>query len=146
MDEHSPRTGREEAEASGEGVGESLRAAVERTLAATAGSASGTRQRALELLDDAVKRGQVAREQVTRRGEEATTRLAEALGELRAADQGDRDALHERLRNVERRLARIEALIHAASTPEAAAEPRPEPEKRQGDPLRDPLSERGPEA
>ena len=58
-----------------ERVGDALRAAVERTLAATADSATETRQRAQSLLDDVVRRGQVAREEVTRRGEEATTRL-----------------------------------------------------------------------
>ncbi len=54
-----------------EPVAESLRAAVERTLAATAGSASEAGQRARELLDDVARRGEAAREEVGRRGGEA---------------------------------------------------------------------------
>ena len=69
-----------------ERAGDALRAAVERTLSATADSATGTRQRAQSLLDDVVRRGQEAREEVARRGEEATTRLAEAIGDLRSAE------------------------------------------------------------
>jgi polyhydroxyalkanoate synthesis regulator phasin len=49
---------------------EALRAAVERTLAATAGSASETRAPAQELLDDVAKRGQEARDTVGRRGQD----------------------------------------------------------------------------
>ena len=41
---------------------------VERTLGATAGSASETRGRAQELLNDVAKRGQEARDTVGRRG------------------------------------------------------------------------------
>ena len=47
---------------------EALRAAVEHTPAATAGSASETRGRAQELLDDVAKRGQDARDTVGRPG------------------------------------------------------------------------------
>jgi len=106
--------GRRPPPAAGESVGDALRAAVERTLAATAAPATEARQRALGLVDDVVRRGQVARDEVTRRGDEATARLAEALGELRAADDEDRDALLERLANVERRLARLEAQTTAS--------------------------------
>lgn len=104
---------------SGESVGDALRAAVERTLSATAGSATETRQRAQGLLDDVVRRGQVARAQVSRGSEVATTRLAEAIGELRAADDRDRDALLERLAGVERRIARLEAAQEANPNPQS---------------------------
>lgn len=57
--------------ASGERAQDALRAAVERTLAATAGSASETRQRARDLLDEVARRGEEAREEWARRGEEA---------------------------------------------------------------------------
>jgi polyhydroxyalkanoate synthesis regulator phasin len=91
-----------------EAVGEALRAAVERTLAATAESASGTRERAQELLDDVVRRGQSAGQEVARRSESATTRLADAIGELRAADSEGMRELAERLEAVERRLDALE--------------------------------------
>lgn len=104
----------------GDGVGEALRTAVERTLAVTADSASETRQRAQGLLDDVVRRGQEAREQVARRGEEASTRLAEAINELRRADAEGIEELAQRMAAVERRLARLEAL--AAGSPNSQVE------------------------
>jgi polyhydroxyalkanoate synthesis regulator phasin len=55
----------------GDGVGEALRTAVERTLAATVGSAAGTRQRAGELFDEVARRGVAASQEVARRGEAA---------------------------------------------------------------------------
>lgn len=109
--------------AGSEGVGDSLRTAVERTLAATADSAEGTRQRGQELLDDVVRRAQVARDEVARRGEEATTRLAEAISELRRADAEGIEELSERLEAVERRLAAVEAANYPST-----AEPDPEVE------------------
>jgi polyhydroxyalkanoate synthesis regulator phasin len=72
------RTGR-----SGRGVPDELRAAVERTFAAVSGSTAGSRERAQELLDEAVRRGQEAREAVTRRGNEARDTLEKELESLR---------------------------------------------------------------
>jgi hypothetical protein len=43
---------------------EALRAAIERTFEATAGSAASTRDRAVELLDEVAKRGREVREQL----------------------------------------------------------------------------------
>jgi hypothetical protein len=43
---------------------EALRSAIERTFEATAGSAAGTRDRAVELLDEVAKRGRDVREQL----------------------------------------------------------------------------------
>lgn len=117
-----------------EGVGEALRAAVERTLAATADSATETRQRAQGLLDDVVRRGQVAREQVTRRGEEAGARLAEAIGELRAADQEDLGELRNRVAELETRLERLELAREAQSNPKVQAEDRTQERLDQADP------------
>lgn len=91
-----------------EAVGDALRTAVERTLAVTADSATETRQRAQGLLDDVVRRGQVARESVTRRGEEASNRLAEAIGDLRSADDEELGELRDRLTAVEGRLTSLE--------------------------------------
>ena len=109
----------------GEGVGDALRTAVERTLAVTAGSATETRQRAQGLLDDVVRRGQVAREQVSRRGEEASARLAEAINDLRTADDEGLAELADRLGSVERRLAAVEALQIAASNPLVEVKSKP---------------------
>jgi len=92
-----------------EAVGDALRSAVERTLAATAESASGTRDRAQVLFDDVVRRGQSAGQRVARGSESATARLAEAIGELRAADSEGVQRLADRLDAVERRLDALEA-------------------------------------
>lgn len=101
-----------------EAVGDTLRNAVERTLAATAGSATETRDRAQGLLDDVVRRGQGAREQVARRSEEATNRLAEAIGDLRAADGEGLDELAGRLTAIEHRLHAVEARLEANTNPQ----------------------------
>jgi len=113
--------GAQSLEPAGDRVGDALRAAVERTLAATADSATGTRRRAEELLDDVVRRGQIARDEVARRGEGATTRFAEAISDLRSADAEGIEELSERLGVVERRLASLEAAA-APSTSRTNAE------------------------
>jgi len=117
-----------------EAVGEALRSAVEKTLAATAESATGTRERAQGLLDDVVRRGQSAREQVTRRGESATARLADAIGELRAADRESLERLTERLADIERRLAVLEAAGTNRPDPVPEVEATPLEPDEQGDP------------
>lgn len=97
------------------GLPEALRTAVERTLAATAGSAEQTRGRAQELLDEVARRGQEARETVARRGQGAreasatvTSRVAEAIGEMRLASVDEIRELAVRVDSVERRLAALE--------------------------------------
>lgn len=129
-----------------ERVGEALRAAVERTLAATAGSAVETRQRAEALLDEVARRGVAAREEVARRGgaardqvsrrggaareevvrrsEEATGRVVEAISELRLADRDDVRLLSERIRELEGRLGSLERLLrrHDEGEPKPKAE------------------------
>ena len=117
-----------------EAVGEALRSAVEKTLAATAESATGTRERAQGLLDDVVRRGQSAREEVARRGESATSRLADAIGELRAADSESLDRLTARLDALERRLAALEAAQKVHSNPLPEIETNPLEPDEQGDP------------
>lgn len=113
-----------------EGVGDALRTAVERTLAATADSASGTRQRAQSLLDDVVRRGQDAREEVTRRGEEASTRLADAIGELRRADSEEVRELRARVALLEARLIELET----KANPQVEGEVTADTPLGQGDP------------
>jgi polyhydroxyalkanoate synthesis regulator phasin len=111
-----------------------LRNAVEKTLAATADSATGTRDRAQGLLDDVVRRGQSAREQMTKRGEVATNRLADAIADLRAADGADLERLAERLAAVESRLGALESRIAPGQSPsEGKANPQVKVDEAPGD-------------
>ena len=97
------------------GVADALRAAIERTLAATAPAAGQTRERAGEIVGEISKRGQDAREELARRSQEAGAEIArlgqdardalsrrgvEATSELRS----QLDALEKRLASVEDRL------------------------------------------
>ena len=82
-------------------VGDALRDAIERTLSATAGSASATRDRAGELVDEVVRRGRGARDELARRGQLTGAELAK-----RGQDAGAE--LGRRLEALERRLAEVE--------------------------------------
>jgi polyhydroxyalkanoate synthesis regulator phasin len=82
-------------------VGDALRDAIERTLSATAGSASATRDRAGELVDEVVRRGRGARDELARRGQLTGAELAR-----RGQDAGAE--LARRLEALERRLAELE--------------------------------------
>jgi polyhydroxyalkanoate synthesis regulator phasin len=117
------------------GVAESLRSAIERTMRATAGSAASSRERAAELLDEVVRRGQEAGSELARRGQEAGVELArrgqEATGEV-----------SRRLELLEQRLAELEARLEAESS-EQRGEPRPEYEGGAGS---EPPSQPKPEA
>jgi polyhydroxyalkanoate synthesis regulator phasin len=96
------------------GVTDSVRAAVERTMRATAGSAASTRGRAAELVDEVVRRGRDARDELARRGQEAGAELArrgqEATGEV-----------GRRLEALERRLADLESSLAAERRKSAGA-------------------------
>ncbi|MEJ7876275.1 MAG: hypothetical protein WKF62_06410 [Solirubrobacterales bacterium] len=111
------------------GVAEALRAAIERTLAATAPAAQETRERAGDLVEEISKRGQGARDGLARRGQEAGAEIArlgqearetlskrglEATGELRA-----------QLDSFENRLASIEELLRKSQA-EGGARPAPQ--------------------
>ena len=118
-------------------VGDALRSAVERTLAATAGSASGTRQRARDLLDEVARRGDAAREEIGRRGdaarqevsrrgeaarEEVARRGEAARGEVAKAQETASNRLADRIGVLERRLAELEQALRSDSgevSPEA---------------------------
>lgn len=117
-----------------EAVGDALRNAVERTLAATAGSATETRDRAQGLLDDVVRRGQSARERVARSSEEASNRLAEAIADLRTADDAGLSELSGRLDALERRLAAVEARAGAKAEAQVEVESQPKDPDEQRDP------------
>ena len=82
-------------------MGDALREAIERTLNATAGSATSTRERAGELVDELARRGREARGELTRRGQVAGAELAR-----RGQDAGAE--LGKRLEALERRLAEVE--------------------------------------
>ena len=82
-------------------VGDALRDAIERTLSATAGSASATRDRAGELVDEVVRRGRGARDELARRGQLTGAELAKR-------GQGAGAELGRRLEALERRLAEVE--------------------------------------
>ena len=113
MDESSP---------SGErGLQEALKAAVERTLAATAGSASETRGQARELLDEVARRGQEARESFARRGQgareasgSATARVIDAIREMRLATGEEVRAIGTQLEAIERSVAALEQRLAGA--------------------------------
>ena len=110
------------------GVADALRAAIERTLAATAPAAGQTRERAGEIVEGISKRGQDARDELARRGQEAGAEIArlgheardvlskrglEATGELRS----QLDALEKRLASVEDRLKSSQAGTDPPPTP-----------------------------
>lgn len=119
-----------------ERVGDSLRAAVERTLAATVAPAAETRQRAQELLDEVVRRGRSAREQATRRGEaareevvrrgeQAGERIADVISDLRPAEPEALVRIATRMEALERRLEGLEDVLRserAKPLPDAAQE------------------------
>lgn len=97
------------------GVSDGLRAAVERTLAATAGTAAETRGRAQELLDEVARRGIGARDEVARRGQ----RTREGLGRIRFATAEELEALGERLGQLELRLERLEVAARTSAAAES---------------------------
>lgn len=91
------------------GVGETLRAAVERTLAATTPAAAQTRDRAAELVDEIARRGQEARDELARRGQGAQAELA------------------RQIEGLEKRLASIEELLRRSDGSPGGAERDPKP-------------------
>jgi polyhydroxyalkanoate synthesis regulator phasin len=95
------------------GLPEGLRAAIERTFAATSGSAAETRERAQELLDEVSRRGQEARDAVTERAQEASQASAGAAARVIEAIEGMRLATRDEVRALERRLAELSKRIEA---------------------------------
>lgn len=122
------------------GVQDALRAAVERTIAATAETAATTRQRAQslveeapdsvrgrarELLDEVARRGVEAREEVARRGQGARDEVArqgqrtkQGLSRMGLATGEELAAVSRRLGEIEERLARLEAGPKSKPKPE----------------------------
>jgi polyhydroxyalkanoate synthesis regulator phasin len=113
------------------GVADSVRAAVERTMRATAGSAASTRGRAAELVDEVVRRGRDARDELTRRGQEAgaelTRRGQEAGAGLARRGQEATGEVGRRLEALERRLGEVESSLASERAARAKEERRPAP-------------------
>lgn len=109
------------------GVADSVRAAVERTMRATSGSAASTRERAGELVDDVVRRGRDARSELARRGQEAGAELARRGQEATGEVGRQIELLERRLSELEDRLAgEARAAPEDQSTGPAETEPKAE--------------------
>lgn len=78
-------------------ISDALRQAVERTYAATAGSASETRERAGELLDEVTRRGSGAIDEVKGRSSDAKDAMVDVVASLRR----EVDSLRRRLAELE---------------------------------------------
>jgi polyhydroxyalkanoate synthesis regulator phasin len=83
------------------GLPETLRDAVERTFAATAESATGTRTRVQDLVDEVARRGQEA-------SSDLAHRVSDAAQDLRFVRGEDLRDVTKRLAAIERRLAALE--------------------------------------
>jgi len=107
------------------GVADALRAAIERTLAATAPAAGQTRERAGGIVEGISKRGQDARDELARRGQEAGAEIArlgqEARDVLSKRGLEATGELRSQLDAFERRLASVEARLKSAQPGTAAA-------------------------
>jgi len=114
-------------------IGDALRAAVERTLAATADSATETRDRAQTLLDEVVRRGSLARDEVARRGEEASNRLGDAISDLRSSPAEGAEPVLDRLEALEGRLTELEDAIYGRTNAQVEPEGRAGKPHEQGD-------------
>jgi polyhydroxyalkanoate synthesis regulator phasin len=95
----------DESRPSGErGLPDALRAAVERTLAAAGGAGADTRGRAQDVLDEVARRGRGAREASAA----VTSRLVEAIQDMRLATGDEVKALGEQIEALDRRIATLE--------------------------------------
>ena len=107
----SPDSEQERGKSERGGLPEGLRTAVERTLSATGDAAAETAERAQELLDEVARRGQEAREEVAKQGQ----KTREGLSRIRFASADEVRELNERLASLEARLAEIEVALRAAA-------------------------------
>jgi len=131
MTAEPPEPPERDVDAGDSGVTDSVRAAVERTMRATAGSAATTRGRAAELVDEVVRRGRDARAGLARRGQEAgaelTRRGQEAGAGLARRGQEATGEVGKRLESLERRLAELESTLASERAARAKGEPSPSP-------------------
>jgi polyhydroxyalkanoate synthesis regulator phasin len=96
-----------------------LRAAIEKTFSAVSDSASGTRERAQDLLDDAVRLGQEAREGAARRGkearEEARKRGQDARDAVTRRSKDAMDRIEKELEVLRKRISELESALARSS-------------------------------
>ena len=90
-------------------LSEAVRQAVERTFAATAGSAADTRERAGELLDEVTRRGGGALEEVRERGSGALGEVRDRGADAREAVGDAVSSLRAEVESLRRRLAELES-------------------------------------
>ena len=90
-------------------LSEAVRQAVERTFAATAGSAADTRERAGELLDEVTRRGSDALEEVRERGSGALGEVRDRGADAREAVGDAVSSLRAEVESLRRRLAELES-------------------------------------
>ena len=99
------------------GISEALKAAVDKTYAATAGPLGETRERAAGVLDDVVRRGERAREAVSERGERAREAVSERVEGLREGvgrvvpGKEELGRVEEELAAIGKRLEELEASL-----------------------------------
>lgn len=91
------------------GPSEALRAAIERTFEATAGSAAETRSRARDLLDEVARRGEEAREASAA----VSSKVGDALQGLRDRDEVRR--LEAELGSLSERLEQLEFAVRQSA-------------------------------
>jgi polyhydroxyalkanoate synthesis regulator phasin len=98
------------------GVPDSVRAAIERTFAATAEGAAGTRERTGEMLDEVSRRGREARKSVADAAQDArestagaASRVIEAIEGMRLASREDVKELSKQVEELSRRVQELEA-------------------------------------
>jgi polyhydroxyalkanoate synthesis regulator phasin len=106
----------EERKAGEQSMPDSVRAAIERTFAATAEGAAETRERAGDVLDDVARRGREARKTVADRAQEArdssagaASRVIEAIEGMRLASRDDMRELSKRVEELSKRVEELEA-------------------------------------
>jgi len=90
-------------------LSEAVRQAVERTFAATTGSAADTRERAGELLDEVTRRGGGALEEVRERGSGALGEVRDRGADAREAVGDAVSSLRAEVESLRRRLAELES-------------------------------------
>jgi polyhydroxyalkanoate synthesis regulator phasin len=97
-------------------VPDSVRAAIERTFAATAEGAAETRERAGEMLDEVSRRGREARKSVADRAQDAressagaASKVIEAIEGMRLASREDVRLLSKRIEELSQRVEELEA-------------------------------------
>jgi len=125
VSEHDGQQVTEPGEPPSERLSEALRAAVERTIAVTAGGAEETRNRAGELLDEVARRGAAAGQGAREASATATGRLTDAIRELRTTGEAPLPVA-ERVEALERRLEALERALRGASIHDT--NPKAEPE------------------